>query len=175
VRQDGVIDVYIHDHPLIDLYQALYITARANDEIYLSRLHRDLLAEAVQQLQRDDIDHLRRQATSDRLRLMARRSAAYGDKFEDVELALDALGFDFSEDCVDDELVGLYHDLVADDARGEPRYLSQVERKALMRRRGCWRRPATIQYSQSWNRGRCIYHYGKTYNKSTRVIRASEL
>jgi hypothetical protein len=121
------------DHPLVSLIQALLLSTHTNDVVHLSRLHRELLAEAIERLQRNAFDRLRREATADRLRLMARRAAAYADEFEDVELALATIGIDLSEDHADDVLVNLYHDLSAEDAPRGPRSLSEGERQALMR------------------------------------------
>jgi hypothetical protein len=130
------------DHPLIDLYLALLISARFNGLVYLHRPQRKALRKAIKRMKREHehkplagfsefVKPLRRQATADRLRLMVSRSAAYADEFEDVEVALEVLGCDFSEACTDDPLLELYRDLVAQSSEDQPRHLTLLESMVL--------------------------------------------
>jgi hypothetical protein len=68
-----------------------------------------------------------REATADRLRLIANRSVAYADELADVEMALTTLGCDFTHAYARHPLMPLHRDLQAGHPSDKPRYLNASE------------------------------------------------
>ena len=119
------------DHPLVYLYRTLSIAARTNGLIYLTPLQQQRLAEALECMKRVESAELAaralREATADRLRLIANRSMAYADELMDVELALKTLGCDFTYAYAQHPLMPLHRDLKSGQLSDKPRHLNEVE------------------------------------------------
>jgi hypothetical protein len=100
------------DHPLVRLHRALCDNANTNGMVYLTAVHRDLLAEAVDRMTcrpSDEVtERLLRAATAERLLLMLGRGYACADERNDIALALEALALDPTNPGADHPLIDLY-------------------------------------------------------------------